>query len=115
MKLIPIVKQQKKPIVKKILNPGLVIIIATVIFIGCKKNPPVSQPQPIVPNISSPRPVANAGNDTTVRLPLDSLRLDGSLSYDPNGTTLSYRWKILSGPANGSLLTPDSALTLLVN
>src|SRR5205823_4385723 len=44
-------------------------------------------------------PVAKAGNDTTITLPRYDLNLDGSASFDPNGTILSYKWSKISGPS----------------
>lgn len=42
-------------------------------------------------------PVANAGNSQTV-LSGDSVVLDGSSSYDPDGQIVSYTWEQISGP-----------------
>jgi hypothetical protein len=42
-------------------------------------------------------PVANAGSSQTVMLPVTELTLDGSGSYDPGGTIVSYSWVQLSG------------------
>jgi hypothetical protein len=43
-------------------------------------------------------PVANAGNDTTVSGPVSSLILNGTGSYDPDGSIVTYNWYKLSGP-----------------
>lgn len=50
-------------------------------------NPPANQP-----------PVANAGNDITITLPVNSTTLNGG-GTDPDGTIVSYNWTKLSGPA----------------
>ena len=42
-------------------------------------------------------PVANAGSSQTVSLPFTDVTLDGSGSYDPGGTIVSYSWVQLSG------------------
>jgi uncharacterized repeat protein (TIGR01451 family) len=42
-------------------------------------------------------PVANAGPDQTVRHNAKTVTLDGSASYDPDGTIASYRWQQVSG------------------
>lgn len=47
-------------------------------------------------------PVAVAGADQTVTLNT-ALRLDGSASSDPESTTLTYRWSIVSQPAGAGL------------
>lgn len=44
-------------------------------------------------------PVANAGGNQTVLLPLNKLNLDGSLSYDPDGQIKGYQWTKVSGPS----------------
>lgn len=38
-------------------------------------------------------PLAAAGNDQTMLLPLNSINLDGSLSIDPDGQITGYSWK----------------------
>ncbi|HEX6847465.1 MAG TPA: PKD domain-containing protein [Chitinophagaceae bacterium] len=43
-------------------------------------------------------PVANAGSDIEINLPLNSADLNGSASYDPDGQIVSYRWEKQSGP-----------------
>ena len=60
-------------------------------------------------------PVANAGTDVTVQLPTSGITLDGSLSYDSDGTIVAYKWVKISGPTTFSLLTPSAATTVLNN
>ncbi len=43
-------------------------------------------------------PVANAGPDQTITAPSNSVNLDGSSSYDPDGTIKDYSWVMVSGP-----------------
>lgn len=47
--------------------------------------------------VSNISPVAQAGPDVTIELPLTSL--DGSHSYDPDGSISNYQWSKISGPA----------------
>jgi hypothetical protein len=47
------------------------------------------------------RPVANAGNPQSVDVG-DTVRLDGSLSYDPGGEPLSYAWSFQRVPSASS-------------
>jgi Polysaccharide lyase/K319L-like, PKD domain/Secretion system C-terminal sorting domain len=62
-------------------------------------------------------PIANAGQDTTVTLPVSSVLLNGGASYDPDGTIVNYNWAELSGPAqytidgSGSIFASVSGLT----
>ncbi|HSN62109.1 MAG TPA: hypothetical protein VLR49_14315, partial [Ferruginibacter sp.] len=44
-------------------------------------------------------PIAFAGNDASVILPAN-LSLSGSLSSDPDGSIVSYRWRKIGGPAS---------------
>ncbi|HVM87014.1 MAG TPA: PKD domain-containing protein [Puia sp.] len=48
-------------------------------------------------------PVANAGTSTTITLPANSTSLDGTKSYDPDGSIVSYNWTELSGPSSATI------------
>ena len=57
-------------------------------------------------------PIADAGNNVTVVLPDTSTTLDGSLSNDPEGQTISYLWEQIYGPSiitfnDNTLESPD--------
>lgn len=43
-------------------------------------------------------PVANAGPDQTLILPVSYCTINGSYSYDPDGIITSYQWSKISGP-----------------
>lgn len=85
---------------------GSVVLIAS-----CKKDTSVENPDS---NSSAPTeaiseeeiaarasgtPVAKAGVDQSITLPINSVTLDGSRSYDPNGSIKSYLWTKEVGPA----------------
>jgi len=55
-------------------------------------------------------PTANAGGNGTVTLPINSVRLDG-IGTDADGTITGYKWSQISGPAQGSFTSPNSAST----
>src|SRR5205085_406477 len=59
-------------------------------------------------------PTANAGNDITLTLPVNSTALLGSGS-DPDGTIASYAWTRVSGPTTFTLGTANAATTTLTN
>ncbi|WP_143306711.1 PKD domain-containing protein [Chitinophaga vietnamensis] len=55
-------------------------------------------------------PVAIAGAAETIILPNNTINLDGSASYDPDGSIVSYSWTQIAGPAS-TILAPDRAHT----
>jgi len=55
-------------------------------------------------------PVANAGDDITITLPISTVQLDGAASSDPDGDIKSYSWAKISGPA-ATIATPDAVST----
>lgn len=69
----------------------------------------VVDPPPVNQN-----PVAVAGNDQTVLLPLNTLNLDGSLSNDPDGQIKAFVWTKISGPSV-SMNGANTALVQLSN
>src|SRR5690606_20322442 len=71
----------------------------------------------VVSNASAPvntAPVAKAGNDVVIALPVSSVTVNGSASSDEDGTIQSYQWTKGSGPAV-SIASPNSASTALNN
>jgi hypothetical protein len=62
------------------------------------------------PAVNQP-PVANAAMDQTIILPTDTVLLNGTLSFDPDGTITSYKWTKISGPTSPNILKPDSSKT----
>ena len=64
---------------------------------------------------SNPNPIANAGANQTITLPLDSVSLNGSASTDPGGVIVSYAWKQSSGPGAGNIVNPSGSITEVDN
>ncbi len=60
-------------------------------------------------------PVAIAGTDTTIYLPVQSYTLNGQLSYDPDGTIVSYQWQEISGPNTVGSTSMNSSQVDLTN
>jgi len=78
------------------------------VFFSCRKDPGEARPM-----AENKPPIANAGNDTIILLPQDSVTLNGNSSYDPDGTIKEYRWSKVSGPASLLIKNPKSATPLL--
>ncbi len=57
-------------------------------------------------------PVANAGPDRTIILPVNAVSLDGSASTDPDNNITNYLWAKILGPvSSGVIVQKDSAIT----
>ncbi len=59
-------------------------------------------------------PVANAGTDQSIILPVNSVTLIGSAT-DPDGSIVSYLWTKISGPATFTIVSPAQAQTVINN
>jgi len=59
-------------------------------------------------------PVANAGFDIDVELPLTELLLNGIESNDPDGESLYYSWTKLSGPAGLTIMNSTTGSPKLI-
>jgi len=60
-------------------------------------------------------PVANAGADITITLPVNSTTLDGAASKDPDGKIAFYKWTKVSGPSQFIMGNASAATTSLSN
>ena len=52
--------------------------------------------KPTAPVVNAP-PVARAGSDVTIRLPVNSVILNGAASSDPDGIVTNYQWWKITG------------------
>ncbi len=59
-------------------------------------------------------PVAYAGRDKSIRLPINATTLDGRQSKDEDGSIKKYYWKKVSGPS-ASIVSSGSASTKIKN
>jgi Domain of unknown function (DUF4832)/Secretion system C-terminal sorting domain/PKD domain len=71
----------------------------------------IVNPKPVLPNQT---PVANAGTNQTIAMPANSTSLDGTSSFDPDGTITNYTWTQISGP-NSSVITSGNTATSTVS
>ncbi|MEP6726120.1 MAG: T9SS type A sorting domain-containing protein, partial [Bacteroidota bacterium] len=60
-------------------------------------------------------PVANPGGNAAITLPTNSVSLDASASYDPDGSVVSYNWVQSSGPSSSSIANILAAKTTVSN
>ncbi|MGO4293453.1 PKD domain-containing protein [Chitinophaga sp. RAB17] len=60
-------------------------------------------------------PVANAGNNIQVQLPVNTASLDGSASSDPDGQITTWLWQKTAGPAGGNLAAAGQVKTSISN
>jgi K319-like protein/Kelch motif protein len=87
--------------INKILLTLTIAIVAGALYISCRKSTECETCREV-----NKRPIANAGKDTILVLPLDSVLLNGGSSKDPDGTIQKYLWSRISGPV--SFLIADS-------
>jgi len=90
-------------------NIILSVLLSFFIFTSCQKEltcPDCKSNQP---------PIAKAGIDQTITLPIDSVVLDGSFSSDTDGTITAWNWKKITGLASLNILFPDKAKTTVKN
>jgi hypothetical protein len=85
------------------MNKLLRVVLLTLILQGCAKE---------YSKENTP-PVAVAGRDRVLSLPLDSLKVDGSYSYDQEGDIQQYSWRQLSGDSTLVFATPHLVKTMV--
>src|SRR4029078_4057326 len=66
-------------------------------------------------NAANVPPIAGAGTNQTIKLPVNTVTLNGSGS-DPDGTTVTYAWsKVAGSPAGGTISSPTAASTTVTS
>src|SRR5437764_79445 len=96
---------------KKVLLSVLIVsFIEMIVLLSCKKQPPCEGC-----NSSNKPPIAAAGPDITITLPLDSVLLDGSKSSDPDGKISEWQWTKFSGPDSLTIVKAAAATTVVKN
>jgi lysophospholipase L1-like esterase len=65
-------------------------------------------------NVSNLAPVANAGVDQTITLPVNTTILNAAASFDSDGSITAYKWKKISGAGSVSI-TDSTAVQTQVN
>ncbi|MEO5782300.1 MAG: PKD domain-containing protein [Ginsengibacter sp.] len=91
-----------KPILK---FATYIFLSGIIVFTSCKKVTDQVTPASNLP------PIAKAGSVQAITLPVDSVLLDGSSSFDTDGKIVSYKWSKISGPVSSLIINPDSSKT----
>ena len=84
---------------------AILLLIGLLFHISCKKEYSCEN------CLENKPPIANAGVDQLIVLPLDSILLDGSASHDPDGIIISYNWIKVAGPVSSAIIKTDSSKT----
>jgi hypothetical protein len=90
----------------------LTLLIAGLIFYSCKKEGSCESCQ--INNTNKP-PIAVAGTDQTITLPINSILLNGSASHDPDGQITVWQWAKISGPSSFAIVNENSIETQVNN
>jgi N-acetylneuraminic acid mutarotase len=85
------------------------LMIVLVFSISCKKELSCENC-----NDNKP-PIANAGTDQKITIPVDSVRLNGSASKDLDGKISEWLWKKIDGPAAAAIAKATSPTTIVKN
>jgi len=83
------------------------LLVVILIHLSCKKEYSCENC-----NTKNQPPIAHAGNDTTIVLPIDSVTLDGSASTDDK-KIVSYQWTKISGPDTFKIVQPSATKTIV--
>ena len=60
-------------------------------------------------------PLANAGPNQTIHLPVSTVTLNGSGCSDPDMNIVSYTWTKISGPSVINIVIANAVLTQVTN
>ena len=94
----------------KFIQLSALLFFITAILLSCKKEILCE-----TCNENNRPPIANAGRDTVIILPQNSVMLDGSNSYDPDGNITEYGWTRISGAAIISVSGSQTAKPVITN
>jgi hypothetical protein len=105
----PLSEMKKRFMVTKQIAAIFILSVSLMGSVSCKKNLPCTDCDDNQP------PVANAGSDQRVVLPIDSVTLDGSASGDPDGNIAKWQWTKVSGPTSFAVDSAGAAKTKVRN
>jgi hypothetical protein len=85
---------------------SFILLITVLVLLSCQKEMPCEG----CAEKNKP-PIAVAGPDQAITLPIDSVSLDGRSSSDPDGSISKYLWTKISGPVSFNMIKPIDSLT----
>jgi hypothetical protein len=94
----------------RILSYVFTLCLCMIVF-SCKKE--ITRENCIL--IQNIPPIAKAGRDTIIILPINSVILNGNRSIDPDGKITSYLWLQVSGPGTALITNQEKALATANN
>lgn len=92
-----------------------VVAINATLAVSCKKENSCEGCNTDNTSNTNQPPVACAGNDQTITLPVNMVQLDGSCSTDPDNNIKSYLWTKISGPSSFTITNANVAQTQVNN
>ncbi|ULQ54725.1 Kelch repeat-containing protein [Flavihumibacter fluvii] len=93
----------------------IVLLAAALGHISCQKEFSCENCRDNPTGSSNKSPIAHAGADQAILLPVDSVILNGSASTDPDNNIISYAWINLSGPSPCNIATANAVQTKVSN
>ena len=90
------------------------ISLTEIVFHSCKKEISCENCLP-QNNPTNKPPVANAGPDQAITLPVNSVTLDGSKSSNPDNNITTYAWTKISGPPVFTIPNANAVQTAVTN
>jgi hypothetical protein len=90
-----------------------ILLCSVLVYISCSKELSCENNCDLAHQVADTPPVASAGTDTAYVLPRDTVGLDGSASYDTDGSISKYSWRKISGPEPVRLTNTSNAKALL--
>ena len=102
---------------RRYFSTSIGIVIFLLFITSCKKEYSCERCNNTGTNtISSNRPpIAKAGADQTIILPINFTNLDGSASTDPDNNIANYTWTKISGPGSFTIVNANQVQTQLTN
>ena len=90
---------------------GVYMDLKNQVYSGSITLAPYSSALLVKTTLPNSAPLANAGSDISITLPLNSVTLDGTKTYDADKNLASHKWTKIAGPSSVSLATAYATKT----